>query len=888
MEPADSDSLPGCDIKDVIMSTHTNVSSTDNITQVEEKSLKDILAKIENLCNMLLPEDHQYILMTTSTVKKTLDFCGSENAISFIDKYKTMAQDFVLHCYSAVSGEKDKPENITEIKAEVNSTISLDDDNHDEEEEASCDVNDEIDVEKSIEKIVKMLVTKQNMSIDNVLRELVKLNDSLDGLTDNPSAEKCIATGDITPDRQKIKDGHCADSDYVENYESREFTVKNEDEDEDDFEEMADHDIDEDDFGETVDDIIDKDYVESDESKGSEPTASKRKTRRMRSDKSVHEFKCEKCGHHFETEKFLQNHLEEHLVFDKLDDKSTECSVCQKTFCDRKSLRRHYRTHSNCQLYECQICSKSFSRSDLYKNHLSTHKDPEFTCTNCNRHYHTKQTLNKHAKNCNDISTENTEEQEDSNDPKFTCTKCNRQYNSKQTLTKHAKNCNELSTENTEEQEEDSKKSVKKKRERHLLYGEWQCLKCNLRFTSELFLQNHLDEHKLFDDMDTEKKQCPECNKIFSDAKNLKRHYRTHTKCQLYECPFCSKTFNRTDTYKNHLNCHGDPKFSCSQCNRQYHTQSALTKHTRKCGSSPYSECKECKIIFSNRENYEMHVCNSDDPANFMKTYESAQTPDGKHCCGICNKVFDKRKGLLRHRKLHSEVLYRDNACEICKKNYKSKQILQKHMKAVHSETRDYVCDLCGKSFSRSDGLKQHLKTHSTDDSIKVECSLCGKLLSSRTALNVHMRIHQDAEPYICEVCGKSFRQQSNLRSHKLVHTDEANYNCDKCPKKLKSLALWKTHMRAHAVKEGLNDETILAKFGKFYTCELCQKKVATATQYKQHMRSHSNERPYCCDICSKYFKERSKLKRHLHNVHSERMYDTNMVSLQPVCFHNY
>lgn len=41
--------------------------------------------------------------MTTSTGKKTFDICGSENAISFMDKYKTMAQDFVLHCYSKFS-----------------------------------------------------------------------------------------------------------------------------------------------------------------------------------------------------------------------------------------------------------------------------------------------------------------------------------------------------------------------------------------------------------------------------------------------------------------------------------------------------------------------------------------------------------------------------------------------------------------------------------------------------------------------------------------------------------------------------------------------------------------------------------------------------------------
>lgn len=501
--------------------------------------------------------------------------------------------------------------------------------------------------------------------------------------------------------------------------------------------------------------------------------------------------------------------------------------------------------------FQCQQCSKTFYTEELLQNHRKEHsmldsldKDDN-TCPICSKVYSSRKNLKRHFKSHNSINY-------------YQCNICDKRFKNVEIYQSHLKshkNPKSSSIDEESDQEEQSK---------------WKCEKCKHTFDKEILLKNHMVEHDIFDKL--KNNTCPVCGKVLSNRRILKRHYRIHTKVKLYECNTCGKTFTRSDVYKNHVAAHEDPKFKCSKCQRAYHSNSSLSKHTKLCTAECHLECKTCNIVFTDKENFEMHVCHSSEPDNLNRTYESGVTDDGRHICGICQKVFNRRKGLLNHRKLHS-ALFRNNFCHICNKNFNTKDILKKHERTVHEESRNFVCDSCGKGFKRADGLKQHLKTHNPEDREKIECYVCGRLLSSRKALDIHMRIHEDIVPFVCEACGKSFRQQSNLRSHILnVHTDEATFQCEKCPKKLKSLALWKVHMRFHACKEGLDKSKTLS-LGKFYTCSFCPKTFATATQHKTHLRTHSNERPFGCTLCSKFFKERSKLKRHLTSVHSEMMH---------------
>ena len=557
-------------------------------------------------------------------------------------------------------------------------------------------------------------------------------------------------------------------------------------------------------------------------------------------------FQCNKCRRTFRTNLLLQNHLEEHAVFDKLDKNDNKCPVCCKLFSNRKILKRHYRIHSNAILYECNICDKKFTRADTYKNHMGIHVDSYVDKLS---ETETLKSFEKKVKDEEKIKKEMKDYEEESDtDDDYT---------------------NESHDQNYIKADYQDNQNISLPKNKQKSPSKFQCNKCGHTFRTNLLLQNHLEEHTVFDKLDSDDNSCPVCSKLFSNRKILKRHYRIHTSAKLYECNICDKNFARVDTYKNHMHVHEEPKFSCSYCQRHYQSKTGLLKHFKICNDDVKLECKSCQLIFQDKENFEMHVCHSNDPNNLTKTYESGQTEDGKHICGICKKIFNRRKGLLNHRKLHS-ALYRFNYCSKCNKNFNTKDILRKHDKSVHAESRNFVCDYCGKGFKRADGLKEHLRTHNTDDSEKAECSVCGKLLSSRKALQIHMRIHENIVPFMCETCGKSFRQQSNLKSHVInIHTDEAKFQCEKCPRKLKSLARWKVHMRFHACKEGL-DKINTQSLGKFYRCKFCPKTFATATQYKTHLSAHSNERPFGCNICSKFFKERSKLKRHINTVHFE------------------
>lgn len=75
------------------------------------------------------------------------------------------------------------------------------------------------------------------------------------------------------------------------------------------------------------------------------------------------------------------------------------------------------------------------------------------------------------------------------------------------------------------------------------------------------------------------------------------------------------------------------------------------------------------------------------------------------------------------------------HACEVCKKTFKTQNILRQHMR-IHTGDKPFVCDICTKAFSQMASLKYHLATHS------------------------------DARPYRCEVCSKTFKLKPPFKKH--------------------------------------------------------------------------------------------------------------------------
>ncbi|XP_062920928.1 zinc finger protein 541-like [Mobula hypostoma] len=76
-----------------------------------------------------------------------------------------------------------------------------------------------------------------------------------------------------------------------------------------------------------------------------------------------------------------------------------ECSQCGKSFSSASALSKHYLTHSHERRHICSICSKAFKRQDHLSGHLLTHqKNKPYVCMEhgCDKSYCDSRSLRRH------------------------------------------------------------------------------------------------------------------------------------------------------------------------------------------------------------------------------------------------------------------------------------------------------------------------------------------------------------------------------------------------------------------------------------------------------------------------------------------------------------
>uniref|UniRef100_A0A8C2YIX7 Zinc finger protein 541 n=1 Tax=Chinchilla lanigera TaxID=34839 RepID=A0A8C2YIX7_CHILA len=76
-----------------------------------------------------------------------------------------------------------------------------------------------------------------------------------------------------------------------------------------------------------------------------------------------------------------------------------DCSLCGKVFSSASSLSKHYLTHSQERKHICKICSKAFKRQDHLTGHMLTHqKTKPFVCIEqgCSKSYCDYRSLRRH------------------------------------------------------------------------------------------------------------------------------------------------------------------------------------------------------------------------------------------------------------------------------------------------------------------------------------------------------------------------------------------------------------------------------------------------------------------------------------------------------------
>lgn len=78
-------------------------------------------------------------------------------------------------------------------------------------------------------------------------------------------------------------------------------------------------------------------------------------------------------------------------------------------------------------------------------------------------------------------------------------------------------------------------------------------------------------------------------------------------------------------------------------------------------------------------------------------------------------------------------------SCSLCKKTFKFKNSLVKHLHAQHSN-KVYSCHICESVFDYRSNLKRHLNAKHSDSRINFECGQCKKMFTYNFTLKKHLK----------------------------------------------------------------------------------------------------------------------------------------------------
>lgn len=223
----------------------------------------------------------------------------------------------------------------------------------------------------------------------------------------------------------------------------------------------------------------------------------------------VSKYFCSACNINFAVETRLINHK---IRFHDSKIKYRECDKCKFRTTKNKKLMKHLQTHSEVKPHQCPVCNLQFNTRVRKKRHMKLHS-MDHVCNYCDR---------KFPDNCHliiHINRQHTKEKP------YQCTECDKRFVTKFTLNTHSKmHSGERHYECTEC---DSKFVHPSTLSRHMKVHKgdtpYHCTVCDSKFNGKTALGFHLRVH-----FDQELHTCTICYSKFSRTHLLQDHMTKH------------------------------------------------------------------------------------------------------------------------------------------------------------------------------------------------------------------------------------------------------------------------------------------------------------------------------------------------------------------------
>lgn len=145
---------------------------------------------------------------------------------------------------------------------------------------------------------------------------------------------------------------------------------------------------------------------------------------------------------------------------------------------------------------------------------------------------------------------------------------------------------------------------------------------------------------------------------------------------------------------------------------------------------------------------------------------------------------------------------------------FSRKANLDSHVKHVHTEDRNYECMICGLRVKTKGILRVHMKLHSNNPDDLMTCNVCQRQFKTRNQLTNHMVselnwnvnrnfnffsniqiCHSNEKRFKCSICPAEYKRSKELASHmSSAHTGLTKYACLWCSKTFNNNSNFRKH----------------------------------------------------------------------------------------------